>query len=97
MALFVQLKPNLVADRSTKAFADAGIERSALAKFKLKSGINVAPYGLPPFILPRPRDLSSPPLRAEKRDCILLSTISLARSSLTKIKNQTGWKHARTP
>ena|SRR5215469_8855871 len=35
-------------------------------EFKLKSGINVAPYGLPPFILPRPRDLSSPLLRAER-------------------------------
>jgi hypothetical protein len=60
------------------------------AKFKLKSGINQEPsYGLPPVY--SVLSLSSPPLRAEKRDCILLSTISLARSSLTKIKNQNGF------
>jgi hypothetical protein len=52
-------------------------------EFKLKSGIN----RVLPFILPRPRDLSSPPLRTEKGDCILL--LMIVRSFLA-LKKQNG-------
>jgi hypothetical protein len=60
-------------------------------EFKLKSGRNGTGY--PPIY--SVLSLSSPPLRAEKRDCILLSIISLARSSLRKIKNKKGLETCR--
>jgi hypothetical protein len=61
------------------------------SEFKLKSGINLAPYGLPPFILPRPRDLSSPPLRAEGWLYFAFDYCSLVPRS-QKSKTKMGWK-----
>jgi hypothetical protein len=56
-------------------------------EFKLKSGINVAPTGYPIYSV---LSLSSPLLRAERVTVFCFRFISLARSSLTKIK--IGWK-----
>jgi hypothetical protein len=60
-------------------------------EFKLKSGINKGPSTGYPHLFRFKLELGSAP--RGKSDCILLSIISLARSSLTKIQNQNGLRN----